>query len=135
MALGLRFYRRLEISSPERQMDYLDRGLHSGPYFLSDALTEPPLADYRNSVMEDALEAHFEGDSVRSGPNRMWLWTTGSKLESSYFRWQDEPLREWGYVFWDQKRLGNWDLPNEEYETWVERRREGIRKALAEQSS
>lgn len=85
--------------------------------------------------MEDSPEAHFEGDSVRSGPNMIWLWTTGNKLESSYFRWQDEPLREWGYVFWDQKRLEKWNLPNEEYETWVKRRREGIRKALAEQSS
>lgn len=134
MALGLRFYRRLEISSPDRQMGYLYHGLHSRSSFLSDALTEPPLADYRTLVMEDALEAHFEGDSVRSGPNMMWLWTTGNKLEFSYFRWQDEPLREWGYVFWDQKRLEKWNLPNEEYGTWLERRGEGIRKALAEQS-
>lgn len=48
------------------------------------------------------------------------------------FLWQNEPLREWGYVFWDQKRLEKWDVPNEEYDTWVERRRVDLRKALAE---
>ena len=136
MALGLRFYRRIETSSPGRQMRFLDHGLHMGPSFLSDALKEPPQADvYQTLYVDDPIEVHFEGDSVRGGPNVMWLWTTGNKMDFSYFLWQNETLREWGYVFWDQKRLEKWGVPNEEYETWVERRRAGLRKALAKQSS
>ena len=134
MALSLRFYRRMETSSSDRQMRYLDHGLRSGPSFLSDALKEPPLAAvYQTLTVDDAVEVHFEGDNNCDGPNLMWLWATDNKMSYDYFFWQNEPLREWGYVFWSQKRLEKWGLPNEEYETWVERRRAGLRKTLAEQ--
>ncbi|KAF6220122.1 hypothetical protein HO133_003253 [Letharia lupina] len=133
MALSLRFYRRLEMSSPSRQMRYLDYGLRSGPSFLSDALKEPPQAAVHQTLfVDDPVEVHFEADSVRGGPNVIWLLATCNRMDCSYFLWQNEPLREWGYVFWDQKRLEKWDVPNEEHGTWVERRRAGLRKALSE---
>ena len=135
MALGLRFYRRMETSSPGRQMLYLNHRLHIGPSFLSDALKEASeAAVFQTLAVDDPVEVHFEGDSVRGGPNVMWLWTSGHKMDFSYFLWQNETLREWGYVFWDQKRLEKWGFPNEEYETWVERRKVELRKALAERS-
>ncbi len=136
MALSLRFYRRIETSSPGRQMRFLDHGLRMGPSFLSDTLKEPTQAEvYHTLYVDDPVEVHFEGDSVRGGPNVMWLWTTGNKMDFSYFLRQNKTLREWGYVFWDQKRLEKWGVPNEEYETWLERRRAGLRKASAKQSS
>ena len=111
-------------------MGYLEHGLTKGPSFLSDALKAPPI----DAVCHDPDESRLESDSVCQRPNVMWLWTTGNKVYSNYFLWQNGPLREWGYVFWDQKRLSIWNLPNEEYEIWVERRRAGLRKALAEAS-
>lgn len=133
MALSLRFYRRMEMSTPDRQMRYLEHGLRVGPSFLSDALKEPSQAAVDQTLaVDDPVEIHFEGDDVRGGRNVMWLWATGNGMDPSCFLWQNEPLREWGYVFWDQKRLEKWDVPNEEYDTWVERRRVDLRKALAE---
>ena len=135
MARGLPFYRRMETSPPDRQMRFLDHGLRNGPSFLSDALNAPTMdAVYQTMDGNDPDEAHFESDSICDGPNVMWLWTTGNKVTFDYFLWQNESLREWGYVFWDQKRLDIWSLPNEEYEVWAERRRAGLRKALAEAS-
>ena len=135
MARGLPFYRRMETSPPDSQMRYLDHGLRNGPSFLSDALNAPPIdAVYQTIAGNDPDEAHFESDSICDGPNVMWLWTTGNKVDFDYFLWQNLPLREWGYVFWDQKRLDSWSLPNEEYEVWAERRRAGLCKALAEAS-
>ena len=135
MARGLPFYRRLETSLPDRQIGYLDDRLRIGPSFLSDALKALQIdAVYGITTSNDPDEAHFESDSICKGPNVMWLWTTGNKVGFNYFDWQNEPLREWGYVFWDQKRLEAWSLPNEEYETWAERRSAGLRKALAEAS-
>lgn len=123
------------MSSPDRQMRYLEHGLTNGPSFLSDALKAPPIdAVYQTMTSNGPDEAHFENDSICDGPNVMWLWTTGNKVDFNYFDWQNESLREWGYVFWDQKRLEAWSLPNEEYEIWAERRRAGLRKALAEAS-
>ena len=133
MALSLRFYRRIEISSPDRQVGYLNYGLTCGSLFLSDALKTPSWADVcQYMATDEPVEIHFQGDKVRSGPSVMWLWTTGNTMDFGYFDWQNEPLREWGYVFWDQQRLEKWGVPNEEYETWVERRRARLRKALAE---
>ena len=133
MARGLPFYRRMKMSPPDRQIHYLDHGLRIGPSFLSDALNAPPIdAVYQTMAGNDPDEAHFESDSVSEGPNVMWLWSTGKKVDFDYFVPLNEPLREWGYVFWDQKRLDIWNLPYEEYETWAERRRAGLRKALAE---
>ena len=135
MALSLRFYRRIQTSSRRRQIGYLELGLRNGSSFLSDALDVPSQADvYQTLAVDDEVEVQFEGDNVRSGPNVMWLWATGNKVDFSYYLWQNEPLREWGYVFWDQKRLEKWDVPNEEYETWVERRRAALRKKIAERS-
>lgn len=135
MALSLRFYRRIQTSSPRRQVEYLELGLHNGSSFLSHALDVPSQADvYQTLAVDDEVEVHFEGDNVRSGPNVMWLWATGNRVDFSYYLWQNEPLREWGYVFWDQKRLEKWDVPNEEYEEWVERRRAALRKEIAERS-
>ena len=135
MARGLPFYRRMETSLPDRQVGYLKQGLRSGSSFLSDALNAPPIdAVYHFMSDNEPDEAHFESDSICDGPNVLWLWTTGNKVDFDYFSWQDEPLREWGYVFWDQERLEAWSLPNEDYEIWAERRREGLRKALAERS-
>ena len=95
-------------------MRYLDHGLRSGPSLFSDALKEPSQADvYQNVAMDDPVEVHFEGDSVCSGPNAMWLWATDKRLDFNYFLWQREPLREWGCVFWDQKRLEKWDFGNQ----------------------
>ena len=48
------------------------------------------------------------------------------------FSSRHEPLRVRGYVFWDQKRLEEWNIPNEGYGIWVEGRSARIRKALAE---
>lgn len=136
MALSLRFYRRMEMSSPGRQMRYLDHGLRSGPLFLSDALKAPSQAAvYQTLAVDDPVELHFEGDSVHSGPNVMWLWATGNGMDFSYFLPENSPLREWGYVFWDQKRLEKWDVPDEDYGTWVERRRAQIRKARLRKAS
>lgn len=133
MGLSLRFYRRMELSPPDRQMRLLDHGLRVGPPFLSDALEVPPLAGvYQDLAVDDPEEVHFQGDSVRGGPNVMWLWVTGSRMNFDYFLWQNEPLRQWGYVFWDQKRLEEWGVPDEKYATWVERRRAGLRKVIAE---
>ena len=116
-------------------MRYLYHGLHIGPSFLSAALKEPPLAAVHQTLaVDDVAEAHFEGDSVRSGPNVMWLWAADNKVDFDYFLWQNEPLREWGYVFWDQNRLEKWGLPNEPYETWVERWRAALRRKIAERS-
>ena len=139
MALSLPFYRRMEMSSPERQMRYLDHGLQIGPPFLSSALSKPSeAAIYQEMIVEDPVKLHFGGDNVRSGPNVMWLWASYNGIDLGYFWPVHEPLRKWGYVFWDQKRLEKWDVPNEDYEAWSERRRAQIRarlrKASAEQS-
>ena len=135
MARGLPFYRRMEMSPPDRQKRYLYHGLRIGPSFLSDALKAPPIDAVRQTIAcIDPDEAHFESDSIGKGPNVMWLWTTSNKVDFNWFSWQNEPLREWGYVFWDQKRLEFWSLPNEEYDTWAERRCAELRKALAEAS-
>lgn len=109
-------------------MRYLEHGLREGPHFLSHTLEQPPQAAvYQDMYMDNPIELHFEGDSVRSGPNVMWLWVTGNRMEFSYFFWENEPIREWGYVFWDQKRLEKWNVPNEKYTTWAERSRAHIR--------
>lgn len=120
MALSLRFCRGMETSSPGRQMRYLDHGLSSGLSFLSDALNEPPQAAvYQGLCVDEPSELHFEGDGVHRGPSMSWLWTTGNRMVFNYHIPQNEHLMKWGYVFWDQKRLGKWDVPNEEYGTWV----------------
>lgn len=135
MARGLPFYRRMEMSPPDRQMRYLEHGLTIGPSFLSDALKAPPIDAVRQTMSDnDPGETHFKGDSICEGPNVMWLWTTGNKVDFDYFSRLNEPLRDWGYVFWDQKRLEFWSLPNEEYQIWAGRRKAGLRKALAEAS-
>ena len=135
MARGMPFYRRMEMSLPDMQIGLLYGGLRIGPSFLSDALEAPPIdAVYQTMTSNDPDEAHFESDSICKGPNVMWLWTTGNKVDFDYYSSQHEPLREWGYVFWDRKRLEAWGLPNEEYEIWAERRSAGLRKALAEAS-
>ena len=129
MALSLRFYRRIETSPPDRQIRYMDHGLHCEPLFLTHGLELS--AQYYSGWMDDPLEdAQFEDDNVCRGPNVMWLWANGNKIDCSYFLWQNEPLRKWGYVFWDQDRLTECRIPNEEYMTWVEKRWEGLRRAL-----
>lgn len=126
MALSLRFYREMETSSPGRQMRYLDHSLSSGLSFPSDALNQPPQA----VVYQDLyVGLHFEGDSVHRGPNVTLLWTTGNRMVFNYHIPQNEQVMEWGYVFWDQKRHGKWDVPNEEYGTWVEDKMAVFRKA------
>ena len=116
-------------------MRYLFYGLNIGPPFLSDALKVTPEAVFHQTFgVDDAEEVRFEDDCVRNGPNVMWLWSTDYKAEFDFFSWANEPLREWGYVFWDHKRLQKWNVPNEEYSTWIERRRERLRKSLAGRS-
>lgn len=135
MSLGLRFYRRMETSPPGRQMRYLFYGLRIGPPFLSEALKLTPEAMfYQPFGVDDPEVIPFEDDCVRDGPNVMWAWITDSEAEAEYFFWANETLREWGYVFWDQKRLREWNVPNEKYDTYFERKREEIRKSLAETS-
>lgn len=84
MALSLRFYRRMEMSTPDRQMRYLEHGLRVGPSFLSDALKEPSQAAvYQTLAVDDPVEIHFEGDDVRGGRNVLWLWATGNGMDPS----------------------------------------------------
>ena len=121
----------IPLSSPVRPIRYLDHGLRWRPSFLSDALKEAPQAAYYQYLApNDRAEIHFEGDDVRSGPNMMWLWTTGGMMILDCFSSRHEPLKVRGYVFQDQKRLEEWNIPNEEYGTWVEGRSARIRKAL-----
>ena len=135
MSLGLRFYRRMETSPPDRQMRYLFYGLRIGPPFLSEALKLTPEAMFDQPFgVDDPEVIPFEDDCVRDGPNVMWAWITDSEAEAEYFFWANESLREWGYVFWDQKRLRKWNVPNEKYDTYFEGKREEIRKSLAETS-
>lgn len=95
-------------------MRCLDHGLNNGPSFLSDALKLPSQAAvYQILAVDDPVEVHFEGDNLRSGPNVMWLWPTGNRMDPSLF------LRKRCCIFWGQKRLGKWDCPNEEYDTSV----------------
>ena len=116
-------------------MRYLFYGLSIVPSFLSDALKMPPeAAFYQPFGVDDPEVIPFEGDCVRDGPNVMWAWMTDSEAGADYFFWANETFREWGYVFWDQKRLQEWDVPNEKYDTYYERKREEIRKSLAETS-
>ena len=132
MSLGLRFYRTMRMSPPGRQVHYLFDGLREGPYFLTDALkVMPDAAFYQPWGPDDPVEVYFEDDCVRNGPNVMWLWSSNYRVQFDYFFRAKEPLREWGYVFWDQKRLQKWNLPNEEYSTWIERRRQKLRKSWA----
>ena len=128
MSLGLRFYRTIEMSPPDRQIHCLFNGLREGPSFLTDALeVTPEAASYQYfGGLVDPEEIHLEDDCVRDGPNVMWVWTTDSEAVGDYFFWANEPLREWGYVFWDQKRLRKWNVPNETYDTYFERQMEGI---------
>ena len=94
---------------------------------------EPPQAAYYQYLApNDPAEIRFEGDDVRSEPNMMWLWTTGGMMILDHFPSRHEPLRVRGYVFQDQKRLEECNIPNEEYGTWVEGRSARIRQALAE---
>lgn len=58
-----------------------------------------------NLAVDDPAEVHFETDSVRGGPNVIWLLTTCNRMDCSCSLLQNGPFRERCYVFWDQKRL------------------------------
>jgi len=51
----------------------------------------------------EGTEQKFENELA--GPNAGWTWSNGEKHTSRWFEENKTPMRKWGYVMWDKRRL------------------------------
>ncbi|KAI4232935.1 MAG: hypothetical protein L6R40_007257 [Gallowayella cf. fulva] len=109
MSQGLPFLRDLLESDGIRRAKTIISNSAEREYFLTFALKKGhivPLSledrDFDGGLYDG--EDVFEGDDVLNFPRGL-LWANRSRIPNDYARWALKGLRDWGYVFWDDRRL------------------------------
>jgi hypothetical protein len=112
-SLGLPFLRSLLEADLDGQKHMITKNYHCQTWSLHGALRSWP------QVLTRSFETHSKGwknDHVREfggddlpKRNQAWHWAHQNQHEM-YFSERNAPLREWGYVFWDENRLQRWGI-------------------------
>ncbi|MCJ1449855.1 hypothetical protein MMC28_000183 [Mycoblastus sanguinarius] len=118
---GLYFYHLLSNSPRSKQVELFKNNMRTGLFIVTGAIDHTT----RSNLYEgDWSATRFKGDGDRDGPNVMWTRTFALETECNLFHLRYEPLRSWGYVFWDQERLEQWGLLSEEHGGYLQRLRD-----------
>jgi hypothetical protein len=108
---GLKDLRIIFLAKLDIRNHYLHENDHIVGFFLSDTLSLPPMPS-GNSITEEESQAVMRGDA--SAPftednlkqrNEAWIWSHDNKPSVEWGTSRALPFRDWGYVFWDSKRL------------------------------
>lgn len=126
VSLGLGFlYHWIHVSSitcrEERllkQKAILRGTLSRAVYFIVDALDTIPQYEYGWDFGDESTDGKtFLSDADWNSPNLAWTWCliNSPREDASIELWRDlsNPLRKWGFLFWDEHRLKEWSLSPE----------------------
>lgn len=126
VSLGLGFlYHSIHVSSitcrEERllkQKAILRGTLSRAVYFIVDALDTIPQYEYGWDFGDEGTDGKtFLSDADWNSPNLAWTWCliNSPHEDASIELWRDlsNPLRKWGFLFWDEHRLKEWSLSPE----------------------
>lgn len=111
-SLGLPFLRSLLEADLDSQKHTITENYNDRPLSLDRALRLRPQAKtgvFETEGWENGQVRAFEGDDLHRW-NHAWHWAHQNQHEIIYFSKRNAPLREWGYVFWDDSRLQRWGI-------------------------
>ncbi|KAB8211654.1 hypothetical protein BDV34DRAFT_219606 [Aspergillus parasiticus] len=134
VSFGLGFlYHWIHVSSitcrEERllQQKAILRGtLFNSAQYIHSALDTDPEIEYIMDFADEGTDGKsFLSDADWNSPNLAWIWCSlnSSFEDASIELWRDvdNPLRKWGFLFWDEHRLKDWgftpEIVRKEYET------------------
>ncbi|KAL8645166.1 MAG: hypothetical protein Q9226_007422 [Calogaya cf. arnoldii] len=110
MTRGLVFLRNMFEADGLKRAELVISNSRERDYFISRALKHrsgPPFSyeaeKYDDGEFDD--EEIFEGDDLWNLSQGLF-WANKNKVPEGYFRRPLKGLRDWGYMFWDSRRLG-----------------------------
>lgn len=107
MSVGLDFLFKMMKASKSEQLVMLEEN-RTEEYTFRTACLTARTQDYPSPTLADGqwvVGTSLPFISDEDGPNAAWVWANRGKVEFEYFLESTEPLRDWGYVMWDKKRL------------------------------
>ncbi|KAK2831958.1 hypothetical protein FQN49_006996 [Arthroderma sp. PD_2] len=112
MALGLEFLHSWLTKYKGEPQNALVRGfMPMNMDFLSQTMMEYQNLEYEGDYLFNIDGTQFTADTHYNRPNQAWTWSlVDGESSIYYFRSWADGLRQWGYVFWDQKRLRELDV-------------------------
>ena len=104
-------YRVLMTETPRERLAFCEASRHFMP--------EIKIRNTLNAYQQVLETGHWPWKGINDSgsserlPTAGWVWASKRGVENVDFN-----LRKWGYVFWDQKRLEDWDIKEDTILNW-----------------